>query len=64
MSGREIGHSSMTQHHLITREKNVCFAAGMHMPSEQQLIRKKKVYCTNIKNVAINTIAKVLMSAH
>lgn len=33
-SAREVGHSSMTQHHLFTGENNACVTAGMDMLSE------------------------------
>lgn len=33
-SGREVGHNSMTQHHLFTGENNACATAGTHMLSE------------------------------
>lgn len=60
-----MGHSSMTQHRLITGEKNVCLAAGMHMLSEQKLIKKKSKSSSFCKaRTHINAIAKVISSAH
>lgn len=40
----------------------MCFAAGMHMLSEQQLIKKKSLSAKRART--INTIAKVISSAH